>query len=212
MNERKYQIFISSTYEDLKEEREAAIRTILNLYHIPIGMEMFNAGDSDQWTVISQTIETSDYYVVIIGGLYGSTTDSGISYTEKEYDYAISKGIPVFAFIKDENSPSTPAQRETDTTKQRKLSDFREKAKKKIANFWNTKDDFATKLSISLHKAFIEQPRTGWIRATQDITLNNGLSKAELIELIKKTIHEEIKPISNAEINEITKEVFGRQP
>jgi len=106
MDEKKYQIFISSTYEDLKEEREVAIKTILSLYHIPIGMEMFNAGDSEQWTVISQTIETSDYYVVIIGERYGSTTDSGVSYTEKEYDYAISKGIPVFAFIKDENSPS----------------------------------------------------------------------------------------------------------
>jgi len=74
MNEKKYQIFISSTYEDLKEEREEAIKIILKLYHIPIGMEMFNAGDSDQWTVISQTIETTDYYVVIIGGRYGSTT------------------------------------------------------------------------------------------------------------------------------------------
>ena len=105
---------------------------------------------------------------------------------------------------------STPAQRETDTTKQNRLSNFREKAKKKIADFWKTKDDFATKLSISLHKAFFEQPRTGWIRATQNITLNNGLSNAESVELIKKTIHEEIKPISNAEIDGIFKEVFGQ--
>ena len=210
MNERKYQIFISSTYEDLREEREAAIKTILSLYHIPIGMEMFNAGDSDQWTVISRTIETSDYYVVIIGERYGSTIDSGVSYTENEYDYALSKGVPVLAFIKDENSSSTPAQRETDTNKQERLLAFREKAKKKYADFWKTKDDFTTKLSISLHKAFSDQPRTGWVSAKQDITLNDGLSKTELIELIKKTIHNEIKPMTNEEIDEIIKDVFDR--
>jgi len=206
MSGRKFQIFISSTYEDLKEEHEVAIKTILSLYHIPIGMEMFNAGDNDQWTVISRTIEMSDYYVVIIGGRYGSTTDSGVSYTEKEYDYAISKGIPVLAFIKDENSPLTPAQREPDPTKQQKLSDFCEKAKKKYVGFWQTKDDFATQLSISLQKAFIEQPRMGWVRATQDITLDKGISKSKVIELI----HEEIKPMSNVDIDEIFKNVIDR--
>ena len=43
--DKKYQIFISSTYEDLKDERNAAVKTILTMDHIPIGMEMFNAGD-----------------------------------------------------------------------------------------------------------------------------------------------------------------------
>jgi len=206
MNERKYQIFISSTYEDLREEREAAIKAILNLNHFPIGMEMFNAGDNDQWTVIRRTIEMSDYYVVIIGGRYGSTTDSGISYTEKEYDYAVSKGIPVLTFIKDENTPLTPEQQEPDIAKQNKLSSFRNKAKKKYADFWKTKDEFIIKLVISLVKAFSEYPRMGWVRATQDILPNKGLSKTELIELI----HEEIKPITNAEIDEIINDVFNK--
>jgi len=76
---KKYQIFISSTYEDLKEEREAAIKTILCLDHIPIGMEMFNAGDDEQWEVIRRTIDSSDYYVVIIAFRYGSTIESGLS-------------------------------------------------------------------------------------------------------------------------------------
>lgn len=42
MNKR-YQIFISSTYEDLKEERQKVTQAILKLYHFPIGMEMFHA-------------------------------------------------------------------------------------------------------------------------------------------------------------------------
>ena len=102
--EKKYQFFISSTYEDLKEERGKAIQTILSMEQFPIGMELFSAADEDQWTIISQTIDTSDYYVLIIGRRYGSiipegNVDAGISYTEKEFNYAISRNIPVLAFI-----------------------------------------------------------------------------------------------------------------
>ncbi|WP_373332630.1 DUF4062 domain-containing protein [Thiopseudomonas alkaliphila] len=38
----KYQVFLSSTYSDLVDERESIIKAILEMYHIPIGMEMFS--------------------------------------------------------------------------------------------------------------------------------------------------------------------------
>ena len=98
--EKKYQIFVSSTYEDLTEERSIVMETILKLEQIPIGMEMFNAGDEEQWEIIKRTIDNSDYYLVIIGDRYGSTTDKGLSYTEKEYNYAVESGKPVLTFIK----------------------------------------------------------------------------------------------------------------
>ncbi len=43
--DKKYQVFISSTYEDLKEERDQAIKAVLEMGHIPVGMEMFSAAD-----------------------------------------------------------------------------------------------------------------------------------------------------------------------
>ena len=70
--EKKYQIFISSTYEDLKEERNAAIRAILTMNQFPIGMEMFCAANEEQWKIIKETIDSSDYCILIIGNRYGS--------------------------------------------------------------------------------------------------------------------------------------------
>ena len=90
----KYQIFVSSTYEDLKEHRDLVIKAILEMGHIPVGMEMFSAADEQQWSIIKRQIDQSDYYVVIIANRYGSVTDEGVSYTEKEYDYAVSQGAP----------------------------------------------------------------------------------------------------------------------
>lgn len=188
MIDKKYQIFVSSTYLDLIEERDTVIKTILNLYHIPIGMEMFSAGDDEQWGVISRTIDTSDYYVVVIGDRYGSTTDTGISYTEKEYDYAVSKGVPVLAFIKngDGFTPSLKSKSQVQKyAEKQKLVDFREKAMKKYADFWSTKDELSAKLSPALYKIFREKPRTGWIPATQTTADLNDFATATVIEYKK---------------------------
>ena len=98
----KYQIFISSTYKDLIPEREQVMKSILRLGHIPIGMEQFNAANETQWEMIKRRIEESDYYLVIVAHRYGSVEEeSGLSYTEKEYDYAVAQGVPAMAFVLD---------------------------------------------------------------------------------------------------------------
>jgi hypothetical protein len=112
MEEKKYQIFVSSTYKDLIDAREKVFETILRLYHFPVGMEMFSADDVEQWEVIKDTIDSSDYYVVIIGHRYGSVTAEGLSYTEKEYDYAKEQNIPILAFIRDRDVATKPSERD----------------------------------------------------------------------------------------------------
>ena len=99
MKSTKYQVFLSSTYSDLVDERESIIKAILEMYHIPIGMEMFSAEDEDQWEIIRRTIEVSDYYVLVLGLRYGSKTSEGIGFTQKEYEYALEKNIPILAFV-----------------------------------------------------------------------------------------------------------------
>jgi hypothetical protein len=86
--EKKYQIFLSSTYEDLQHEREAVAKTILELGDIPVGMEMFSAADEEQWKLIKRQIEQSDYYIVIVAHRYGSMAGD-VSFTEREYDYEL---------------------------------------------------------------------------------------------------------------------------
>lgn len=43
------QVFISSTYTDFIEDRQAAVEAILTAGHIPAGMELFTAGDESQY-------------------------------------------------------------------------------------------------------------------------------------------------------------------
>ena len=181
----KYQVFVSSTYEDLKEERSAVIETILKLDQIPIGMEMFNAGDEEQWELIKRTIDNSDYYLVIIGERYGSIANDGLSYTEKEYDYAVESGKPVLTFIKKVDA----TQRKGNINELYHLQQFREKAKNRIASFWTNKDELGKLVAASIHSIMIRKPGIGWIRADEYEKI-----KQELLDLTNK--YNELKRLS----------------
>ena len=101
--DKKLQVFVSSTYTDLIEERQTAVEAILEAGHIPAGMELFKAGKS-QLETIYKWIDDSDVYMLILGGRYGSIEDeSRLSYTELEYRYALSKNMPVFAIVLDDS-------------------------------------------------------------------------------------------------------------
>jgi hypothetical protein len=161
----KFQIFVSSTYEDLKDQRNQVIKAILEMGHIPVGMEMFSAADEEQWKLITRQIDETDYYVLVIGNRYGSTVGS-VSYTEREYDYAVSKGIPILGFLLDSNVESLAKHVDTDESKVVALGKFKIKVKLRPVGFWKTADDLHGKVSIALMKAFNTTPRPGWTRAT----------------------------------------------
>ena len=102
---KKLQVFISSTYIDLKEERQAAVEAILDSGNIPAGMELFKAGNETQLKTIERWIDESDVYLLILGGRYGSIEEkSGKSYTHLEYEYAVKKNIPIFAVVLSESA------------------------------------------------------------------------------------------------------------
>ena len=161
--QKKYQVFISSTYEDLKEERKNVIETLLMMDCIPAGMEAFCAADEEQFEYIKKVIDLCDYYVLIIGKRYGSISPiTGKSYTEMEYDYAKEKGIPILVFpvYAKVNKPEDEYQEMLDT--------FKKKAyEKKMGAYWGNPDELGKKVAVSLGLAMKQYDRPGWIRGGQ---------------------------------------------
>jgi hypothetical protein len=179
----KYQVFLSSTYEDLKSERDQAGKAILEMGHIPVGMEMFSAADEEQWQIIARHIETTDYYVVIVAHRYGSMDASGVSYTEKEYDYAVAQGVPVLGFVISDSAAWPPGRMEKDEAKRRALERFKEKVQSRYVSSWTSSDDLYGRISIALTKQIQAKPRTGWVRADQ---VSSPEVAAELARLSKE--------------------------
>ena len=161
----RYQVFVSSTYNDLKEERQQVIQALLELDCIPAGMELFPAANEDQWSLIKRVINDCDYYVVIVAGRYGSIGPDGTSYTEMEYRYALEKGIPVLGFIRKDPDNLPADLREPSHDANEKLSQFRELMKQKLCKFWDSPGDLGGQVSRSLIKLMNAAPAVGWVRA-----------------------------------------------
>jgi len=164
--DKKYQIFVSSTFADLVEERQSVSRAILDMGHIPAGMEMFPATDVEQLTYIKKVIDECDYYVLIIGARYGSLDEEGVSYTEREFQYAVDTGKTVLAFLH-RNMDSVPlGKTDKDDSKRRKLDTFIASVSSgRLVQFWESAVELKAYAIVSLTKAFSENPQVGWVRA-----------------------------------------------
>jgi hypothetical protein len=166
----KYTVFLSSTHDDLKQEREQVADAILKLGHIPCGMEQFSAGSGRGWNVITQTIDICDYYVLIVAGRYGTMFPAEtVSWTEKEYDYARGRGLDPLAFLrrKDhiigsrmDDEPSAIMSRQAFI---RRIDD---ECRREV---WTTSDDLCVRVTMALTKQIADdqrlgKSRPGWFR------------------------------------------------
>lgn len=181
MEKRYYQVFVSSTYLDLVEEREKVTEQLLRSRCIPSGMELFTASGRPPWDVITSAIETTDYMILILGGRYGSVGDDGRSFTEREYDEAQSRGIPVLAFLH-EDVDSLPRRNVDVGDEAEKLANFRAKvsdSERHTVQFWSDARDLAQKVGTAIREAIINEPRPGWVRGGEGLRAADERSKSD---------------------------------
>lgn len=223
---RKFSIFISSTYEDLKEERQALVGVALENNYIPVGMEQFHAAPTSQWNVITKMIDECDFYLLVIGGRYGSIDEEvGISYTEKEYNYAKAKGLPVLVLIKESsaitaNEQDTGDEKYDKYTKMKKLEEFRNKVKNdgNTVDFFTDINSLKYKASPTLSNAINYVDDTaGWVRYQDIVDVINeeaevrnkanaelGENQQKLLEEMKEMLSQFGIRLTDMENNQLT--------
>ena len=196
--DKHYQVFISSTYADLKEERRYVMQALMEMNCIPAGMELFPAADEEQWEFIKKIIDECDYYLLILAGKYGSMTSDGISYTEKEFDYAIQKGLKTICLIH-KNPTDIPLKKsEDDPEIRKKLNTFCEKAKQgRMVSFWEKPEELKSSAILGLVNAIKKYPAIGFVRA--DLVPEES-SVAEILKLRNKVseLESQLKMISTS--------------
>ena len=124
MIQKMYSAFISSVYESLQDERKEVIDSLLDYRVFPVCMEHFTVSTSGKFSDIEELIDSSDFFILILGGKYGSCDENGISWTEKEYDYAVKNNKHILAIICDELSDLMRADPDTLTQDQIRQIEF----------------------------------------------------------------------------------------
>lgn len=182
--DKKYQVFVSSTYQDLIEERQKVIEALISKNCFPVGMEYFPAANEEQFSVIKRLIDRCDYYILILGGRYGSIEPkTGKSYTQLEYEYALEKNIPVAAFY--HNNIGKLASDKVEKTEEglAKLKEFKILVQNKLCKTWSESYELAFKVNSTLDFMFENYPRTGWVKADE---VSSAEANKELISLRKE--------------------------
>lgn len=191
---KKLQVFISSTYTDLIEERQKAVEAVLDAGHIPAGMELFKAGKT-QMETIKSWIDESDVYCLILGGRYGSIEEeSGLSYTQLEYEYAVEKDKPVFTIVLDNSmifrkaseNPNGVFMEEGEN--RIKYEKFKEKTGKKIYRVAYNISDIATHMHAQLNAVLNDAALklSGWVKGAEIIQPDYAGLTDEQREAIRK--------------------------
>ncbi len=179
---KKLQVFVSSTYEDLKNDRQAAVSAILKAGHIPAGMELFTSGDKSQMDTIRRWIDESDVYMLILGGRYGSVEPvTGVSYTELEYDYAIELEKPLFAVVIDEDTLELRVKefgtKQMERENPKLLTAFRSKVLSNISSFFSDDKDIKLCVYESLSDFSSSRDLKGWVSADEVVNSQSLLDE-----------------------------------
>ncbi|USB33905.1 DUF4062 domain-containing protein [Paenibacillus sp. YPG26] len=214
---KKLQVFVSSTYLDLKDERQKAVEGILRAGHIPAGMELFTAASKSQWQIIEEWIKESDILFLILGGKYGSIEpESGKSYTQLEYEFALKHEIPVFAIVlndqylankKSANINLEVFEREVKEPHVEKYDGFKKLVLSNLVRFVDNISEIATEVSYSLQD-FIRKDKTeynfrGWIRGTEYEQNNEVINSPQNTKLFEMD-----ETLLNGVIDTLEKENF----
>lgn len=172
--DRRHQVFVSSTFDDLEEGRQEVATALLKSECFPAGMELFPAVDLEQFEYIKQVISESDYFLIVSAGRYGSIhPGTGLSYTEMEYDFALEMDKPIIRLLHKDPFTVLPGELIERTDKgKKKLRAFREKLKtSRMVSFWTSPKDLGQQTTLAIVDIRRRRPSPGWVRGENALTI-----------------------------------------
>jgi len=191
--DRRYQVFISSTFQDLQEERKGAIEAVFERGHIPIALERFSPANDSDLQVIKKAMADSQVYVLILGHRYGEIIpEKNISFTELEYDLAQEYGLFTLVFL---------MEKSVINEKRKTLDPNNVKDKNELSNY-DRLMTFHTKIANHFRKIFIPGPefkylvqlaladglcvwnKPGFVREPIDLTVIEGVKNEFISDIV----------------------------
>lgn len=205
---RKHQIFISSTFSDLVQERQACVEAILRAGHIPAGMELFSAGNESQLDTIKRWIDDSDIYMLILGGRYGTIEPkTGLSYTEIEYRYAMELNKPFFSIVMTDALINTKVKNDgkkiLELVEPKKYQDFKDLVLSKTSRFFDNNSDIKLAILESIIDIQNRNTLTGWVKANEIPDTTIILNQISELTEKNKGLEQELRIIESGRIDKI---------
>jgi hypothetical protein len=163
---RKFHIFISSTPDDLKNERAALSRIIFEMGHIPICMDSVDNTEENGWKIIRRNIAESDYFLSLVAHKYGILSEGvakGNSSLELEYAQALKAEVPVLALIIADKARWKAAKKERERKVNHALTSLKEKLRSHAYAEWVNIQELKQNARELLTREIFLNTRSGWV-------------------------------------------------
>ncbi|MCA1619170.1 MAG: DUF4062 domain-containing protein [Acidobacteria bacterium] len=145
--------YLSSTYEDLKECREAVCKVLRQMGHQVEGMESYTADGRAPLEKCLADVARCDVYVGIFARRYGYVPGKNnprhLSITELEYRTAVERKKKALIFILDKNAMWRDED-EGDEQRKRLRSLREELAKEHTVSFFHDRHELAAQVSVAV--------------------------------------------------------------
>jgi hypothetical protein len=192
--DKRYQIFVSSTFQDLAEQRKQAIEVIFERGHIPIALERFSASNESDLEVITRAIKDCQVYLLILGHRYGEIVPGrDISFTELEFEIAESNGLLVLPFILKQKEVNRRRRDELnpDNTRDKleqlhldKLETFHNRTGR-FRQYWSPEDQFKFLVANALNDNLPRVKKPGLIWETNSV-LTGASGNQFIIDIVEQ--------------------------
>lgn len=163
-------IFISSTMNDLANERLAVVQAINNIKFNPINAENWTPNGMNSWNKISSEIGNSDIFILLLGESYGWVPNTGygsdkkLSVTHLEYQLGKELEIPILPFFKKLNY-SSPRHTKDAKKRDKFRNEVAEWSTGKFRGEFNLASDLSEIVTTSILSFLAENFKKGAIKA-----------------------------------------------
>jgi CheY-like chemotaxis protein len=151
-------VFLSSTYEDLREHRARAAEAIERLGQQGVRMEVFGSRPGDATNESLDEVAACEVFVGIYAHRYGFVPSRiSTSITEREFDFAQQCGKPMLCFMVDEEFPWSPKLIEEEPGKSRLRALKKRVSTGFVCDSFTTPEELAFKVASSLGRFLLER-------------------------------------------------------
>jgi hypothetical protein len=159
-------VFVSSTYADQREHREAINNTLARMKVQFSAMEYFGSRADEAFPVCTDEINACDALIGIYAWRYGwRPTPQGPSITELEFDYARQHGKRCLCYIVEESYPWPPPLMDIGENAER-LQAFKGKVNLLVRSTFTTPDNLSTQIAADLVRELTRVESAAALRAS----------------------------------------------
>ncbi len=163
MLDTRYQVFISTSGNEMQAERAVLMQTLVGMGFFSWGLEQHTPLST---SIARRQIDDCDYLLVLLGSRYGEQSVSGVGYMHLEYIYAMTKQKPVIVFMHDDPESRDSKLQDQKPELKEKFKEFRKQLQQEVDQVFTYRSlrDLEIAVRSNMPQMLERYPVTGWVR------------------------------------------------